>query len=106
MTFDDFWKSYPRRIAKIIARKAWDQMLRQGHKPEEIIAGAVCWAELCRVRGTEPQFIPHPSSWLRAGRWEDDELREYQPIDPVAAAEAKDRADRLLKRGQYRTDLN
>lgn len=72
MDFDAFWELYPRKVAKADARKAWKR-----RKPEEqgraILAlhhHAVYWA----ATGTEPQYIPHPATWLNGERY-DDELQ-------------------------------
>jgi len=99
--FPDFYSAYPRRIAKAEAEKAWIQAMLQNHDPAVIIQGAKCFAELCRREGTEPKFIPHPATWLRGRRWEDDGLEAYIPPTQQEIEDAKDRADRLLKRGKY-----
>jgi hypothetical protein len=67
-TFDDFWAAYPRKIGRFKARTAYDRALKVA-SPEAILAG------LERVkRGwatVETQFIPHASTWLARGGWED-----------------------------------
>lgn len=72
--FDLFWSAYPRKIAKAAARKAWEKT--KGSRPElntilVALATQKCSAAWTRDGG---QFIPHPATWLNAGRW-DDEVR-------------------------------
>ena len=104
--FDDFWSVYPRKIGKLDAMKAYCSMTRAGYAEADILSGAVSFAEMVRQESTEKQFIPHPATWLRAGRWMDENLSGFQPLDPKAIAEAKDKADRFLKRGVYAPKFN
>lgn len=70
--FDLFWSAYPRKIAKAAARKAWEKT--KGSRPElntllVALATQKCSAAWTRDGG---QFIPHPATWLNAGRWDDE----------------------------------
>lgn len=64
--FDEFWAAYPRKVSKDAARRAWRSALRRA-TPSLI---------LDRLRAypfsPDPQYIPHPSTWLNGGRWADD----------------------------------
>ncbi len=64
-----FWKSYPRKVGKGGARKAYRHALKRA-TPEEILAGAGKFATLCV--GKDPEFIPHAATWLNADRWADE----------------------------------
>lgn len=67
-TFDDFWLLYPRRVAKRDAQKAWSRMTA-----DEQAAAVVAMVDWRRVwRGKDPQYIPHPATWLNGARWEDE----------------------------------
>ena len=92
--FDEFWQAYPRREGKQAAKKAFVKACEQV-KPAVVVAGAVRF-------GTDPnlppkQFIPHPTTWLNAGRWDDEPLpeRELTPEEKTARAKAKAEADHL-----------
>lgn len=69
--FDDFWKHYPRRVAKGVARTAFQRACKIA-SPEEIILGAIRFADFCKSEGTEMKYIPHASTWLNGERWEDE----------------------------------
>lgn len=67
--FDHFWSTYPRRVAKQNAVKAWQKAIKTV-EPDVIIAGAEKYA--VAVQGKEPQFIRHPATWLNGGCWDDE----------------------------------
>jgi hypothetical protein len=69
--FEEFWRVYPRKVAKAEALKAWRAAIKRAN-PLVIEHGALSHAEAWSRHGYEEQFIPHPSTWLRSGRWEDD----------------------------------
>lgn len=70
--FDAFWKIYPRKVGKIVAKAAFEKALGVT-TPQEIIQGAERFAsDPNRV----DEFTPHPSTWLNQGRWADDPLPE------------------------------
>lgn len=68
--FGRFWEIYPRKVGKREAWKVWQQIISDA-SAEEIIAGAVRYRD---DPNREPQYTAHPSTWLRAGRWDDDPL--------------------------------
>ncbi len=70
-----FWEQYPRHEAKTEAREAWAKAILRA-PVEEIISGAEAYARTCEQRGTENQYIKHPSSWLNKDRWTDEPDRD------------------------------
>jgi 2'-5' RNA ligase len=70
--FEIFWKAYPRRVAKAVARKAWIQTARIRPSLEELlkIIETQCESEQWQKDGG--QYIPHPATWLRGERWSDE----------------------------------
>jgi hypothetical protein len=74
--FQNFWNAYPRRIAKIAAKKAFDRAIVDGADPTEIIAAAAAFTAYRLQAEPDPskrdRFTPHPATWLNAGRWGDD----------------------------------
>ena len=69
--FDAFWKEYPKRIAKGQARMAWSKACKVAD-PNEIVLGALRFAEHTKKLGTEMQYIPYPATWLNGERWDDE----------------------------------
>ena len=81
--FDDFWKVYPRKVAKGAAAKAWRSAVKKADV--EVIVKA---AEKYRWPD-DPKFIPHPATWLNSERWADVEgtakpsfVPSYRPPPP------------------------
>lgn len=70
--FEIFWRAYPRRVAKAVARKAWFQTAKIRPPLEELLAAInnQCQSEQWQKDGG--QYIPHPATWLRGERWSDE----------------------------------
>ena len=64
--FDAFWQSYPRKVGRGHAAKAFAAACRKA--PPEVIIAAVQQA----VWSPNPRFIPHPTTWLHGERWTDE----------------------------------
>lgn len=77
--FDTFWQLYPRKCGKLIAEKAYRQALTKATACE--IMDGLAWQVVHEKWRTEPQFIPYPASWLRAGRWLDERPRASVAFD-------------------------
>lgn len=67
--FKLFWQSYPRRMGKGVARIAFENACKI-ESASVIIEAAQKFQMISE--NTEVRFIPHPSTWLRAERWDDD----------------------------------
>lgn len=68
--FEEIWKLFPRKVSKGHALKAYISARKQTSF-ETIRAAVDRHREQCA--GHEPQFIPHPATWLNGKRWLDDE---------------------------------
>jgi hypothetical protein len=66
--FAEFWKLYPKRVAKEAARKAFSKLDMTDELFDEI-AKAIIIQELDTDDLT---YVPYPASWLNARRWEDE----------------------------------
>lgn len=67
--FDVFWKAYPRKVGKDKALIAWNKK-----KPNlDAVLNALSWQKLSdgwiKDNG---QYIPHPTTYLNEGRWQDE----------------------------------
>lgn len=67
--FEEFWSTYPRRVGKDDAVKAYDKALRRA-SAAQILLGAHRMANDPNL--PEKQFIPHPATWLNRGGWQDE----------------------------------
>jgi hypothetical protein len=68
--FDQFWKHYPRKVAKRAALGAFNRLTKdeQALAVEAIEEHVAYW----KLKGTEMEFICHATTWLNQGRWEDE----------------------------------
>jgi hypothetical protein len=69
-SFAEFWSLYPRRVAKLAAQRAFAAALKRGASAAALIAGAQRYAS--ERAGQDSKFTAHPSSWLNAGRYDDE----------------------------------
>jgi hypothetical protein len=69
--FEEFWSLYPLRTGKQAARRAWDKAVTRSN-PAVIIKAALLFAEAWDRPDADREFIPHPSTWLNQGRYEDE----------------------------------
>ena len=65
-----FWNSYPIKVGKSAAKRAWDKAITV-EKPDVIIMGAYRYA---LDPNRHPSVTAHASTWLNAGRWADAPL--------------------------------
>jgi hypothetical protein len=69
--FDRFWSVYPKKVAKLAARKAFEQAIsKHGVDPERLIEGAKRYA--AERAGQDPKYTRNPATWLNGGCWEDE----------------------------------
>ena len=67
-TFEVFWKAYPRKTNKGFAKKVFEKL-----KPsDELLKKMLSALEQQTPLWKDPQYIPHPSTWLNGERWEDE----------------------------------
>ncbi|PPG29665.1 winged helix-turn-helix domain-containing protein [Pseudoclavibacter sp. RFBB5] len=71
LKFKEFWDVYPRHVAKAKAFQAFEKVTK-ANGYDVVLDGARRFAQDPNL--PDPQFIPHPASWLNSGRWEDDPL--------------------------------
>lgn len=92
--FDMFWKTYPLKVGKAAAKRAWSKAIKEAPL-EEIIQGAFRYAN---DPNRHPSFTAHAATWLNAGRWTDEPLpaREISVEEKKAkeAAAAKEKSER------------
>ncbi|GAA2545926.1 hypothetical protein HD598_002135 [Neomicrococcus aestuarii] len=79
MEFTEFWAAYPRKVGKQAAIKAYSKAMKLAD-PQKILEG------IQKIDVTDSQYIPHPATWLNAGRWDDEVIKPketYSPWDQI-----------------------
>lgn len=79
MTFEDWWKVYPKKVGKKLSRKIWVRD-KLDLKADELIAKLEIQVKMC-ARYQNRQYIPDPATYLNGERW-DDEIEEIVNILP------------------------
>ena len=95
-SFEDFWRVYPKRVQKAIAKAKWDAITGEGlttrtldkdsggyielelkASPDEIIEAARSYAKSQREPHSyslrdNGKYTCNPATWLNQGRWMDE----------------------------------
>lgn len=104
--FNEFWACYPRKIGKPAAERAYRKIKPSEH--DSLMEGLKPWAKYWADRD-EPEFIPHPSTFLNQRRWEDQPTQKLpmkqRKVDDGSAFEKirimSEARDRLVEAGFY-----
>jgi len=68
--FQEFWKQYPRREAKAKAQAIWTKQKLDRHADAILTDVAARIAD--PLQWSDPQYIPHATTYLNQRRWEDE----------------------------------
>lgn len=88
--FDEWWKLYPRKVAKPAALRAWCKAVTRCDGIEFLLgdmAGRVGRWETW-PKGDQ-QYIPHPATFLNRDEWNDELPQERSRRQPGAVAKSK-----------------
>lgn len=69
--FEKFWKAYPRKEGKGVARKAFVKAIKKT-TIEAMVSAIQTQTKSATWNKDAGIFIPHPSSWLNGERWLDE----------------------------------
>ena len=83
--FDEFWKLYPKKIAKADALKAWNKATKL-KTADELLKLTKAYAE---GKLPDATFIPYPASWLNKGLYESVEIAEAKPLPKLFVGRIK-----------------
>lgn len=78
MTFDEFWKAYPRKVARKPAEKEWSRL----NDDEKRQALQALPNHIRAWEGKDADYIPHARTWLHQARWTD----EIEPLQHKVTA--------------------
>jgi hypothetical protein len=83
--FDNFWKLYPKRVAKADAVKAWNKAIKT-KTADELLKLTKAYAE---GKLPEDKYIPYPASWLNKELYESVEVAEAKPLPKLFVGRIK-----------------
>jgi len=84
LEFDSFWESYPKKVDKGAALRAFRRAIKN-LDPAVVIAGAKAYAEDPNL--PDKQFIKNPATWLNAEAWANGPLPKRKTTDSKALEE-------------------
>tara|TARA_Y100000004_G_scaffold60201_1_gene67200 strand:- start:1101 stop:1703 length:603 start_codon:yes stop_codon:yes gene_type:complete len=68
--FEEFWKVYPRKENKRESFKKWKKAV-EDITEKKLLVYTIRFAEKVQRDNTQEKYIPHPTTWLNQGRYED-----------------------------------
>ena len=77
--FDTFWKAYPRKVAKGAARTAWDRTKNIRPSLDILLEAIEKQKQQEQWQKDGGTYIPHPATWLRQERWDDEVIIDITP---------------------------
>ena len=83
--FDNFWKLYPKKVAKADALKAWNKAIKT-KTAERLLELTKAYAE---GKLPEDKYIPYPASWLNKELYESVEVAEAKPLPKLFVGRIK-----------------
>lgn len=90
LNFDAFWRAYPRKIAKAVAKDRFKKLIEGQADLDSLLVSVGRFRAHHEAKGTEAQYIPHPASFLgtkEVQSWRDWLDEENGTSDIVAANE-------------------
>ncbi len=78
-TFETLWKSYPHKVNKRGAFKAYKARLNEGVDEEELIKAAANYSSSCKAQKKEECYIMHGSTFFGPDRRYEDYLKHEVP---------------------------
>ena len=92
--FAQFWQAYPKKVDKGKALSVWKKLCARPIKdrPTLLQVKRAIHRQQKSDRWQNPQFIPHPTTWLNQSRWLDDpkEMKEYRTNSQDTTPQAYD----------------
>lgn len=77
--FEEFYNLYPRKVSKRAASLKYETIIKEVSH-EDLIKSVIAYA--VSVKDKQKKYIPHPATWLNAGRWDDEiEEPEFNALD-------------------------
>jgi len=77
--FENWWAIYPRKVGKLEAQKQFTKIMRAPGAPT--IQNLIDGTHALIAEKREQRFVPHPSTWLRQGRWDDERVGDAPAVD-------------------------
>lgn len=84
--FELFWQAYPKKVGKDSARKAFDKRRPDEQMVSEMVRALEIQKQTEQWTKNNGEFVPHPATWLNAGRWMDELPADAKTLSIFAGA--------------------
>lgn len=79
--FNTFWNAYPRKTNKGYAKQVFKKLRVDKELLDKMVLAI--GQQKQSEQWKNPQYIPHPSTWLNGERWEDELTTTAKPLSPA-----------------------
>lgn len=83
LEFERFYRSYPKRVGKGAAWKAWGKLKPSKALQARMIEAVETQKSWPQWRRDNGQYIPHPATWINQARWDDEPEQDIVPDRPT-----------------------
>lgn len=73
--FNEFWQAYPRKVGKAAALRKWMVLRPSAELHSRIMNALAEQKKSAQWNRDGGQYIPHPTTWLNQGRWDDEPVK-------------------------------
>lgn len=91
--FADFWKVYPKKLAKNDAEKTWEKLKPDQQTIRWMLSSIRKFKDTREWFEKEGKFVPYPATWLNGRRWEDHDAPKPPPPPPTVWKDAPPLSD-------------
>lgn len=70
--FEEFWATYPKKVGKEAARKSWKRIKPNADLFSRMLSAIEISKHSQEWNRENGRYIPHPTTWLNQGRWDDE----------------------------------
>lgn len=82
LSFEKFWKIYPRKIGKGDAYKKYMARINDGWSENDLLSAAEAYADKCSSEHTDAKYIKHPKTFLSETTPFADYIRKENDVEP------------------------
>lgn len=77
--FERFWSEYPNKVKRKKCQEIWQRLKLTPAQAEQVIEAVKRYRRTAQWQKNGGEFIPHPSTFLNQGRWEDQIPAKPEP---------------------------
>ena len=83
MLFNEFWKAYPKKVKKEVAKKSFMRIPKLEQLFPTIMEKLEMFKKTKNWQDNNGQYIPYPQTWINNKRWEDEMENPNNVFDSI-----------------------